>query len=91
MHNSYFVFFSQIIEKTKLNENEAKLHFFQVRNGLFTSLNNCSILQIASAISYLHSKKICHRDLKPENVLLCSSDETQPIVSGRCHRKQPLL
>jgi len=56
--------FDKIIEKTKLNENEAKLHFFQ----------------IASAISYLHSKKICHRDLKPENVLLCTTDETQPIV-----------
>jgi calcium-dependent protein kinase len=26
--------------------------------------------QIFSAISYLHSKKICHRDLKPENFLL---------------------
>ena len=27
--NLFFIF-SQIIEKTKLNENEAKLHFFQV-------------------------------------------------------------
>ena len=42
---------------------------------------NNSNFQIASAISYLHSKKICHRDLKPENVLLCTTDETQPIVS----------
>ena len=78
----------QIIEKTKLNENEAKLHFFQVFNNLSTfiliiygSWFKVVNLQIASAISYLHSKKICHRDLKPENVLLCSSDETQPIVS----------
>jgi serine/threonine protein kinase len=53
-----------IIEKTKLNEAEAKLHFFQ----------------IASAIKYLHFKKICHRDLKPENVLLCWSDKSLPIA-----------
>ena len=47
--------FDKIIEKTKLNEDEAKLKFFQ----------------IASAMKYLHFKKIRHRDLKPENVLLC--------------------
>ncbi len=56
--------FDKIIEKMKLNESEAKLHFYQ----------------IASAIKYLHSMKICHRDLKPENILLCSSEDCAPIV-----------
>jgi len=56
--------FEKIIEKTKFNEFEAKLHFYQ----------------IASAIQYLHSKNICHRDLKPENVLLCSLDDNKPVV-----------
>ena len=56
--------FDKIIEKTRFNESEAKLHFYQM----------------ASAISYLHSKKICHRDLKPENVLLCSQDDKNPVV-----------
>ena len=55
--------------------------------GAFMCLKNSIIIkynfQIASAISYLHSKKICHRDLKPENVLLCTTDETQPIVSEK--------
>merc|ERR1712059_124430 len=46
------------------NEAEAKLHFYQ----------------IASAIKYLHAMNICHRDLKPENVLLCSVDDTNPVV-----------
>jgi len=56
--------FDKIIEKTKLDETAAKLHFYQ----------------IASAIKYLHSKNICHRDLKPENVLLCSVDDNNPLV-----------
>ena len=56
--------FDKIIEKTRFNETEAKLHFYQM----------------ASAMEYLHSKKICHRDLKPENVLLCSLDDKNPVV-----------
>ena len=56
--------FDKIIEKTKLKEAEAKLHFFK----------------IASAIKYLHFKKICLRDLKAENLLLCFLDELLPIV-----------
>ena len=56
--------FDKIIERTKLNEAEAKLHFYQ----------------IASAIKYLHAMNICHRDLKPENVLLCSVDDTNPVI-----------
>jgi len=56
--------FDKIIDKTKFNEDEAKLHFYQM----------------VSAIQYLHSKNICHRDLKPENVLLCSVDDCKPIV-----------
>ena len=56
--------FDKIIEKTRFNETEAKLHFYQM----------------ASAMEYLHSKKICHRDLKPENILLCSQDDKNPVV-----------
>jgi len=56
--------FDKIIEKTKFNEAEAKLHFYQM----------------ASAINYLHSKNICHRDLKPENILLCSLDDKNPVI-----------
>jgi len=56
--------FDKIIEKTRFNESEAKLHFYQM----------------ASAMQYLHSKKICHRDLKPENILLCSLDDKNPVI-----------
>jgi len=55
--------FDKIVAKTKLDEDEAKLMFYQ----------------LASAISYLHSKNIAHRDLKPENILLCSDDDRKPL------------
>jgi len=56
--------FDKIVQKTRLNESEAKLVFYQ----------------LASAIDYLHSVNVAHRDLKPENILLCSSDDSKPLV-----------
>ena len=56
--------FDKIIEKSRLNETEAKLYFYQM----------------ASAISYLNSKNFSHRDLKPENSLLCSPDDSNPVI-----------
>ena len=56
--------FNKIFEKTKLNEAEAKLCFFQ----------------IASAINYLHFKKFCHKELNTEKMLVCLLDESRPIV-----------
>jgi len=55
--------FDKIVEKTKLDEDVAKIMFYQ----------------LASAIRYLHSKNIAHRDLKPENILLCSDDDKRPV------------
>ena len=46
--------FDKIIENTKLQEEEAKLHFYQM----------------VSAIGYLHTKNIALRDLKPGTSLL---------------------
>ena len=77
-YNHYFTFFGffllfhpatgelfdKIIEKTKFQEQEAKLYF----------------IQIVSAIEYLHAENICHRDLKPENILLCSDDDSNPVI-----------
>lgn len=56
--------FDKIIEKTKLQEDEAKLHFYQM----------------VHAIEYLHTKNIAHRDLKPENILLVSDDDLNPVI-----------
>lgn len=46
--------FGYIQKKTRLNQNEISLFFFQMVNSL----------------DYLHSHNIVHRDLKPENIML---------------------
>ena len=47
---------------------------------LHESLAKAYFQQIANAIDYLHSRKICHRDLKLENILICSEDQNNPII-----------
>jgi serine/threonine protein kinase len=46
-------------------------------NKKFPSLEErkALLIQVASALDYLHSKKIVHRDLKPENVLISDSGD----------------
>lgn len=57
--------FEKVIEKTRFNEQEARLYFYQM----------------VSAVEYLHSAKIAHRDLKPENVLLLHfDDDSDPLI-----------
>ena len=46
--------FNYIVDRQKLNEEEASYFFYQLINGL----------------DYIHHKNIVHRDLKPENLLL---------------------
>ena len=46
--------FNYIVERQKLDEDEASYFFYQLINGL----------------DYIHHKNIVHRDLKPENLLL---------------------
>lgn len=51
--------FGRIKAKKKLEEEIAKLYFYQM----------------LKAVEYLHNNGIIHRDLKPENVLLASHDD----------------
>ncbi|XP_044009744.1 ovarian-specific serine/threonine-protein kinase Lok-like [Aphidius gifuensis] len=44
-------------------------------NGLSEELTKFYFYQIATAVEYLHDKKITHRNLKPENILLRDNDE----------------
>lgn len=39
-------------------------------------------MQIASALNYMHSKKMCHYDMKPGNIMLSSDDNAQLIDFG---------
>lgn len=58
--------FDHIVEKEKLNEDEAR-YFFR---------------QVVSAVSYMHDEGFAHRDLKPENILLDKHQNLKLIDFG---------
>jgi len=55
--------FDRVVSKSKYDEEKARV----------------LILQLLSAIHYLHSRKVAHRDLKPENILLVSKQSDVDI------------
>ncbi|GAB6028454.1 hypothetical protein CHUAL_002615 [Chamberlinius hualienensis] len=60
--------FDYIVERDRLDENEARLFF----------------KQIVSSIGYLHARGYAHRDLKPENLLLDDEQNIKMIDFGLC-------
>ena len=58
--------FNYIVEKEKLEEDEASMFFYQLIN----------------ALDYIHSLGIAHRDLKPENLLLIENKIIKIIDFG---------
>ena len=61
--------FDYIVEKKKLEEEEASVFFYQLINE----------------VEYIHSKGIAHRDLKPENLLLTEDKVLKIIDFGLSH------
>ena len=58
--------FNYIVEKEKLDEDEASMFFYQLIN----------------ALEYIHSLGVAHRDLKPENLLLVKNKIIKIIDFG---------
>ena len=65
--------FHYIVERQRLNEDDASFFFYQLINGL----------------EYIHSENIVHRDLKPENLLLGKNYILKIIDFGLSNFCQP--
>lgn len=65
--------YEYIVNKRKLEEDEAAYYFFQLINGLES----------------IHSKNIVHRDLKPENLLITKDNILKIIDFGLCNYHDP--
>ena len=65
--------YEYIVNKRKLEEDEAAYYFFQLINGLES----------------IHSKNIVHRDLKPENLLITKENILKIIDFGLCNYHNP--
>ena len=61
--------FNYIVDKDKLEFDEALSFFYQLING----------------VEYLHEQSFAHRDLKPENLLLNKNNILKIIDFGLCH------
>ena len=60
-----------------------RLSFISTRLPRPLSISTPRLVELSPHISIQFltiSQNICHRDLKPENVLLCSVDDSNPIV-----------
>ena len=58
--------YQNIIKQGKLDQNKAKIYFWQIIQG----------------IKYLHQNGICHRDLKPQNIIIDSNQVIKIIDFG---------
>mgnify|MGYP001793092753 CR=1 FL=1 len=46
------------------------LNFVKPHSGIGVQPTKLVVRQLASVLTFMHSKNICHRDIKPENILL---------------------
>ena len=64
------IYLNLVMNYVSDNLNRINRNYIQKKEAFPIFLIKLYCFQIARALNYIHSKKICHRDIKPQNILI---------------------